>query len=231
MAGVADCASHKKQIDREPMMVEATKLRFACYRKAMMVFMPTIILLVSTCILPVQAQNTMTLEHIAGLRYVGVVIISPDGKQIAYTLNVPRMPFAEDDGSKWVELHVVDTDGNSRPFVTGEVKVDKIAWTPDGKFISYLAKRGGDEQKSLYVIPIDGGESRKLLEHGTAIKSYCWGPGGRLAFLAAERRSEVSEDLHEEGFTQEVYEEELFPVRVWLAEPFDSVVKPHKLDL
>ena len=59
--------------------------------------------------------------------------MSPDASQIAYVLAVPRRPLEEDDGASWAELHVVGRDGVSRPFLTGEVNVSEISWTPDGK--------------------------------------------------------------------------------------------------
>jgi len=178
------------------------------------------------------AAEVFTLEHVARLRTVGTITISPDGKQVAYTLNVPRNPFREDNGSAWTELHLVGPDGVSRPYVTGEVNISGIDWVPDGKAISYLAKRGDDESKSLYIIPVDGGESRKILKHDTNISSYTWSPDGtRVAFLATEETPEDKKELREKGFNQEVYEEELRPVRVWVAEPFDTASEPRMLEL
>ncbi|MDH4034483.1 MAG: S9 family peptidase, partial [candidate division Zixibacteria bacterium] len=87
------------------------------------------------------AQRSMTLEDIANLRTVGQVAIAPDGQTMAYTLSVPRNPFAEDNGSAWVELYVAGHDGITRPFVTGKVRVSNVAFTPDGGFITYLAER------------------------------------------------------------------------------------------
>ena len=37
--------------------------------------------------------------------------VSPDGKQIAYLLAVPRNVPKEANGTAWSELHVVDTNG------------------------------------------------------------------------------------------------------------------------
>ncbi len=58
---------------------------------------------------------------------------------------VPRVPFAEEDGAAWEELHVVGRDGTSRGFVTGAVNVSGIKWLPDGKSIALLARRGSDQ--------------------------------------------------------------------------------------
>ena len=72
----------------------------------------------------------MTLRQIAQLQSVGSVAISPSGDRIAYTLTVQRELVVEDDGPAWSELHVIEADGTHRPFITGEVNVGSIAWTP-----------------------------------------------------------------------------------------------------
>ncbi len=82
------------------------------------------------------AGKLLTPIHVAMLRSVSAAVISPDGKQVAYTLVVPRKPLDEEDGRAWSELHVVDAKGHSRPFVTGAVNVRHIRWTPDGRAIS-----------------------------------------------------------------------------------------------
>jgi len=191
-------------------------------------FLLAAIVVSSACL----ATETFTLEHIARLRTVGAAAISPNGKLVAYTLNIPRNPFTEDNGSRWTELHLVNTGGVSRPFVTGKVNVSAVDWTPDGKAISYLAQRNEDEHKSLYIIPVDGGESRRILEHDTGISSYSWSPDSkRVAFLATEKQDKDKKKLKKKGFNQEIYEEELKPVHVWIAEPFDTASKPRMLDL
>src|SRR5271168_3763686 len=118
----------------------------------------------------VAQDNLFTPQHVAKLRVVTEAVIAPDGTQVAYVLAVPRDLAKEKDGGAWTELHVVDTKGNSTPFITGPVNVGSITWTPDGKQISFLAKRDKDEAKALYVIGVKGGEARKLISHPTDIQ-------------------------------------------------------------
>jgi dipeptidyl aminopeptidase/acylaminoacyl peptidase len=96
---------------------------------------------------PLAAADTLTPFDVARIRTVGSIAISPDGSRIAYTLSVPRRVLDEEDGAPWEELHVVGKDGVSHPFVTGAVNVADIAWTKDGREISFVAKRGKDENR------------------------------------------------------------------------------------
>ncbi len=192
--------------------------------------------LIAVCMLSVSAARAgselFTPDHVAKLRTVIAAEISPDGKSVAYVLNVPRRPFKDEDGPAWTELHFVGPDGTSRPFVTGEVNVESVAWTPDGKGISFLAKRGKDKEKALYVIPIDGGEARKVLSFETDITNYSWSPDcKRAAFIAKEKKNKNKEKQEEKGFKQEIFEEEYPPLRVWIATIGDEKEKPRALDL
>ena len=182
----------------------------------------------------VAEKEGFTPEHVAKLRSVTTAVISPNGKHIAYALSVPRRPFEDDDGPAWRELHVVDQAGHSRPFVTGEVNVSALKWTPDSSGISFLAKRGQDEEehKALYVIPLDGGEARKVLSRDTDITAYTWSPDGkRVAFIAAEKIPKDRKERKEKGFKQEIYEEDWQQVRVWVGVPDEEDAEPRKLDL
>ncbi len=176
---------------------------------------------------PLLAAEPFTPQHVARLRAVGSVAISPDGQHVAYTLSVPRQPGEGDDGPAWSELHVVSAEGRSRPFITGEVSISNVTWTPDGQGIAFLAKRGKDKHKALYIIPIDGGEARKALEHTQDISSFALSPdGNHIAFLATEPDPEALTKLREKGFNQEVYEEDWKPTRLWMALRGDDKAKP-----
>ena len=180
---------------------------------------------------PLYARG-MTPEDVARLQSVYEISISSDGSQIAYTELVRRNPFVHDNGSAWRELHVIDPEGNSNPFITGEVKITKIDWSPDDRYISYLSERNDDDKNSLYVIPSNGGESRKIIEFKTDIKEYVWSHDNRhIAFLAKDTASDKLDDLEDIGFDQEIYEEDWRHVRVWIIDSQKDKPIPRKLEL
>jgi dipeptidyl aminopeptidase/acylaminoacyl peptidase len=175
-----------------------------------------------------------TPAEVARLRSVTAVAMSPDGSRVAYVLAVPRRPVEDEDGPAWAELHVVGRDGIDRPFVTGDVEVALPAWTPDGSAIAFLAKRGKDQVRSLYVIPAAGGEARKVEGAGTEITGYALSPDGkRVAFLAKEEAPKARLELEKKGFNQEVVDEGARPVRIWVAPvgPGGGDAKPRMLDV
>jgi dipeptidyl aminopeptidase/acylaminoacyl peptidase len=181
---------------------------------------------------PAVLAEGMTLRRIAEMRQVGQAKVSPDGRYIAYTRLVPRELFEEEDGPAWMELHVIGPDGESRPFVTGRVNVGAIDWTPDGGKITYLARREGDEARTLYGIPRDGGESRKLASLEDGVRGYSFGPDGRRVALLGTRPDEADlKKEREKGFTQIVYEEDWKPVRLWIHEPGAEDAKPVLVEL
>jgi len=196
---------------------------------------PTSRMLLGLCLtaficLPAAAEG-MDFDQLAALRRVTDARLSPDGSQVAYVLNVPRTAD-QDDGGAWSELHLVPAaGGESRPYIHGEVNIGKARFTPDGGTITYLAKRADDEHRSLWAIAVGGGESRKLLGFETDLTDYAISPdGGRIAFLAREPQSEEREEAKENGYSQEIFEEDWLPRKVWLA-PFPALSEPAAMEI
>ncbi len=163
--------------------------------------------------------RSMTPRDLAQIQSMTGAKISPDGLLIAAVRSVPRTLFDDDDGGNWAELYVVDSaSGDARPFVTGQATVGVVDWRPDSTAISFLAKRGEDDFDKLYLIPTTGGEAQPIVVVQTAIAGYSWSPDGtRIALIAAEPKSEREKELEEQGFNQQVFEEDGRPLRVWIA--------------
>ncbi|MDH3283190.1 MAG: S9 family peptidase [Acidobacteriota bacterium] len=159
---------------------------------------------------PAVSAERMTPEDVARVRLVVEARISPDGQRVAYALAVPRQPGKDENGPAWTELHVAASDGTGhRTFVGGDVNVSHLRWSPDGSLISYLARRGDDEHAAIYGIPLGGGESFKVVEHETGVTSFDWRPDGKaIAFVAQQKQDEDKKKQQDDGFNQEIYEED-----------------------
>lgn len=213
---------------------------FSCRRLGPVRLLLLAVVFLATPAIAASTGDVLTPWDVARLRSASTAHISPDGQHIAYSLLVPRDPWAErpdgskyEDGPPWIELHVFDIrDGRSQPFITGEVKIEHIAWMPDGRFISFLTKRADDKHACLYAIPVDGGEARRILSHESEISGYSWSPDSKqVAFLAEEEAPQKKKDLLEKGFSAEIFEEDMQYTRVWIASPDSKKDEPRKLEL
>jgi dipeptidyl aminopeptidase/acylaminoacyl peptidase len=177
------------------------------------------------------AQDVFTPWNVARLKMASSATPSPDGSRIAYLLSVPRDPMTEPDGPAWQELHVVEVaSGRDVAFISREA-LAQPRWTPDGSAILFLAKRGSDATRGIYRIPIGGGEARRVVGHDTDILSYDWSRDGRrVAYLATPGAPKEAEELKKKGFSQEVYEEDVRPTRVFVTDA-DNASKARALDL
>jgi dipeptidyl aminopeptidase/acylaminoacyl peptidase len=162
--------------------------------------------------------SPLTLEDISSLKQVTTARMNPAGDRIAYLLQVPREIYIDDDGSSYHELHVTDLQGNSTPFVTGDVDISDIAWAASGESIFFLAQRDEEADfNSLYRIALIGGEAEQLFTHGNSISRIYPSPnGGILAFTATDAPPEMATELEEKGFKAVVYEESVLPSKVWM---------------
>ncbi|MCP5515717.1 MAG: S9 family peptidase [Verrucomicrobiales bacterium] len=168
------------------------------------------------------AATVLTSADVARLRNVASVAVSPEGTHLAFTRLAPRDLATDDDGGAWSELWVKGlADGRERPFVTGKVGVGAVAWTADGSHIAFLAKRHEDQTRSLYLIPVDGGEARRAVSLATDIAAFSLAPDGRrVAVVAAEAEPKQRKADRDKGFSQEIYEEDERPARVWVTSLF-----------
>ncbi len=70
---------------------------------------------------------------------------------------------------------------------------------------------------SIYVIPIQAGESGRLYQHETNILAFDWRPdGGAIAFVASETVPDDLAGLRSQGFNQEIYEEDWLARRLYV---------------
>ncbi len=195
-----------------------------------MTWLSLTVLLIAMTAPPAWCDQHMESKHVTRIQSVTSAVLSPDGNRVAYTVSVPRAPMQDTDGPAWSELHVAEigAESSKRPFITGEVSIGTPQWSPDSKFLYYTAKRPGDSGKVLYRIPIDGGESVRVVTHANSIGGFDLSPDGQsVAFLATEEIAKEQQQVQEQGFDQEIYEEDSMPTRIWIADIDPPHAKPN----
>jgi len=116
--------------------------------------------------------------------------VSPDGSRIVYveTTVVPEKNGYE--SVLWMAQRENDGTWHCRQFTfpppqDSPVREHSPRWSPDGQQVSFISNRG--DGPALYVIPINGGEARRLLGRKTSISSPAWSPdGSRIAFVSPD---------------------------------------------
>lgn len=118
--------------------------------------------------------------------------ISNDGQYVAYTV---AKPASVGTGSKYVShIWVASADRKiNRQFTAGQESCIHPSFSPDGKSLAFLSKRGQNDVSQIWVLPIAGGEAKKLTTAEKAVLAYAWAPDSRsIAFttLDPDKRSE-----------------------------------------
>src|SRR5581483_10570268 len=92
-------------------------------------------------------------------------------------------------------IWLVATDGSApaRPFTSGEKLDVDPRFSPDGSRLAFASNRER-ERRQLYVMPVAGGEPRRLTDLPEDVTEPVWSPDGtRLAFTARVPAPEYEE--------------------------------------
>ncbi len=108
---------------------------------------------------------------------LGSLSWSPDGSQLAF-ISVHSQAFP---AVVRVRLNSDGSAGDVTRISSAVVYNADPAWSPDGTAIAFTAQRDGNGE--LYLLDLDGGEARRLVEHPGWDEYPAWSPdGSSLAF-------------------------------------------------
>jgi dipeptidyl aminopeptidase/acylaminoacyl peptidase len=159
---------------------------------------------------PVLAQRAMTLVDLVSVPDLADPQLSPDGRQVVYTLAEADWKANRAISHIWR----VNVDGSGTVRMTGGTEGESNPrWSPDGSRIAFLAKRGEAEAAQIFLISNEGGEAVALTTHPTAVSRIAWSPDGSAIYFVApdaksddeKAREKLKDDVYayDENFEQE----------------------------
>src|SRR5262245_3143802 len=137
-----------------------------------MKFLPVVTLTYIIALSPAFGQRVPTLEEVISLRGVAGVTMSPDGKDVAFGVTSTDWTDNRYDTEIWLSRN-----GGEPYQLTNTPKGNSgnRAFSPDGKWLAFLANRGNKDQ--IHVIRVEGGEAKVVTNEAEGISSFEWHPG------------------------------------------------------
>ncbi len=94
------------------------------------------------------APGKLTPDDILSLKSVSDPQMSPNGDWIAYA--VESLDFEADESS--TQIYMVSSDGSEVVQLTsGDYSASTPRWSPDGRYLGFLAAKGDDEEAKTQV--------------------------------------------------------------------------------
>jgi dipeptidyl aminopeptidase/acylaminoacyl peptidase len=132
-------------------------------------------------------KRPIDVDALWAVKRVGDPTISPDGRLACAA--VTTYSSSKDAGA--AELWLYPTGFGDRASIAKPRRLaaagtgTRPCFSPDGRHVAFAAKRDDDAEAQLYVIPVDGGEARRVTTVATGVESIKWFPDGRrIAFVS-----------------------------------------------
>jgi dipeptidyl aminopeptidase/acylaminoacyl peptidase len=149
-----------------------------------------------------QVRPPLSLDDMARLRTVADPQVSPDGKWVAFTVGTQDADKDKRDS----DLFMTSWDGAQqvRLTATSESSESRPRWSPDGKYLAFLASRGDEEQKKkgaqVWILNRLGGEAQQLTDVKGGVSQLAWSPDARRLVLAVNDFDPASDPEKMEGW-------------------------------
>ncbi len=168
-----------------------------------------------------QKNASVSFEKWISLKNVGGAIISPDGKTIVYTVSSTDWSNNSLDAELWMCRNQETPVQLTR---TAKNSSTNARFTPDSKFVSFVADRGDKTQ--LYIISVNGGEAMQVTKDDDGVANYEWNAAGnRIAYTKTEAESKKDKTIKDRFGAFGVEGEEYRQSHLWLLNfNYDSVV-------
>ena len=134
----------------------------------------------------------MTPEALWAMGRIGSVAVSPDEKQIAYTVSYYSVPQNKSNS----EVFVMNADGSDNTQITHDAwQEGQPTWFKDGKKLAFLCNESGSSQ--VWEMNPDGSGRKQLTQYEGDIEGFSFSPDGKkLLFIAQVKTVKSTADKH-----------------------------------
>jgi len=138
-------------------------------------------------------QASISFEQWISLKQSGSVSISPDGQSVLFSTTSTDWKENSYDSEYWLSKN------GQAPFQltrTQKGSSSGAQWSPDNKWIGFLADRGNKNQ--IHLLAVEGGESISITNEPEGINSFSWSPDGhQILFSKANPESKKDKNIKE----------------------------------
>ena len=128
---------------------------------------------------PAPATRTLTVDDVFRIQRVSDPRVSPDGQWVAYVIATSDLAADKSTNRIWM---VASAGGDPIPLTAKGSSASSPRWSPDGKYLGFLATRGEEAESQVWVLNRLGGEAEQLTSVKQGVNSFVWSPdGARLA--------------------------------------------------
>jgi dipeptidyl aminopeptidase/acylaminoacyl peptidase len=129
-----------------------------------------------------EAPRSLTVDDYFRILDVDEPQISPDGKWVAYTVTTSDIEKDELTSRIWM---VPAGGGDPVPMTAEARSASRPRWSPDGRFLSFLAAPEG-AQDQVWTLFREGGEAVQLTDTAQDVSEYEWSPDGTRMVLVLQ---------------------------------------------